>query len=61
MDCSRLFEKSGTARVSAVGSRSSAPAIACTMSAQSSTVRASGPTVSSENESGIAPARDTRP
>jgi hypothetical protein len=30
-------------------------------SAASSTVRVSGPTVSSEKESGIAPARETRP
>ena len=31
------------------------------MSVGSSTVRVSGPTVSSEKESGIAPARETRP
>src|ERR1044072_2807463 len=42
-------------------SRSSWPAIALKRSAQSSAVRASGPIVSSECESGIAPWRDTRP
>src|SRR5690349_19803363 len=44
-----------------VGSRGSAPAIAARISAQSSALRASGPTVSSANESGIASARLTRP
>src|SRR2546421_4419413 len=46
---------------SVVGSSGSGPAIAATISAQSSAVRASGPTVSSVNESGIALARLTRP
>src|SRR3954470_18962908 len=45
----------------AVGSSESAPAIRPSSSAQSSTVRASGPTVSSDCDSGIAPARLTRP
>src|SRR3954465_5301303 len=44
-----------------VGSAGSAPAIKPSSSAQSSTVRASGPTVSSDCDSGIAPARLTRP
>jgi len=44
-----------------IGSRASWPAIAWKMSAQSSAVRASGPTVSSECESGMAPCRETRP
>src|SRR2546423_1868777 len=46
---------------SVVGSSGSGPAIAAKISAQSSAVRASGPTVSSVNESGIALARLTRP
>src|SRR5688500_15749078 len=46
---------------SVVGSSGSGPAIASKISAQSSAVRASGPTVSSVNESGIALARLTRP
>src|ERR1044071_1959162 len=46
---------------SVVGSSGSGPAIAAKTSAQSSAVRASGPTVSSVNESGIALARLTRP
>src|ERR1044071_2276857 len=46
---------------SVVGSSGSGPAIAATISAQSSAVRASGPTVSSVNESGIALARLMRP
>src|SRR5437870_4717204 len=46
---------------SVVGSSGSGPAIAAAISAQSSAVRASGPTVSSVNESGIALARLTRP
>src|SRR5438477_8315520 len=46
---------------SVVGSSGSGPAIATRISAQSSAVRASGPTVSSVNESGIALARLTRP
>src|SRR6478736_397806 len=46
---------------SVVGSSGSGPAIASMISAQSSAVRASGPTVSSVNESGIALARLTRP
>src|ERR1700710_2850863 len=45
----------------AVGSLASAPAIRPSSSAQSSTVRASGPTVSSDCDSGIAPARLIRP
>src|ERR1043166_657573 len=46
---------------SVVGSSGSGPAIVARISAQSSAVRASGPTVSSVNESGIALARLTRP
>src|SRR6266550_5801360 len=46
---------------SVVGSSGSGPAIAAAISAQSSTVRASGPTVSRVNESGIALARLRRP
>src|SRR5215212_6984169 len=46
---------------SVVGSSGSGPAMAAAISAQSSAVRASGPTVSSVNESGIAFARLTRP
>src|SRR5436189_852221 len=46
---------------SVVGSSGSGPAIAVRISAQSSAVRAIGPTVSSVNESGIALARLTRP
>src|SRR5882724_1002283 len=45
----------------AVGSLGSAPAIRPSSSAQSSTVRASGPTVSSDCDNGMAPARLTRP
>src|SRR3954452_18510849 len=45
----------------AVGSSGSAPAINPSSSAQSSAVRASGPTVSSDCDSGIAPARLMRP
>jgi hypothetical protein len=44
-----------------VASSGSAPAIRPVSSAQSSTVRASGPTVSSECDNGMAPARLTRP
>src|SRR4051812_50039401 len=46
---------------SVVGSSGSGPAMAAAISAQSSAVRASGPTVSSVNDSGIALARLTRP
>src|SRR5437762_10839675 len=46
---------------SVVGSSGSGPAMAAAISPQSSAVRASGPTVSSVNESGIALARLTRP
>src|SRR3954464_12924415 len=46
---------------SVVGSSGSGPAMAAAIIPQSSAVRASGPTVSSENESGIALARLTRP
>src|SRR6185436_8439093 len=46
---------------SVVGSSGSGPAIAAAISAQSSALRASGPTVSSVNESVIALARLTRP
>src|SRR5947209_13337208 len=46
---------------SVVGSSKSGPAIAAAISAQSSAVRVSGPTVSSVNDSGIALARLTRP
>ena len=42
-------------------SRRSWPAIAASSSAQSAALRASGPIVSSECESGIAPWRDTLP
>src|ERR1700712_2745409 len=45
----------------AVGSLGSAPAIRPSSKAQSSTVRASGPTVSSDCDNGIAPARLMRP
>src|ERR1700722_14289298 len=45
----------------AVGSTGSLPAIKPSNTAQSSTVRASGPTVSSDCDKGIAPARLTRP
>src|SRR6202048_4744556 len=45
----------------AVGSYGSAPAISPSSKAQSSAVRASGPTVSSDCDSGIAPARLMRP
>src|SRR3954452_10240306 len=44
-----------------VGSAGSAPAISPVSNAQSSAVRASGPTVSSDCDSGIAPARLIRP
>ena len=44
-----------------MGSSGSAPAISPSSSAQSSTVCASGPTVSSDCDSGIAPARLMRP
>src|SRR5947199_4932240 len=44
-----------------VGSLASAPAINPSSSAQSSAVRASGPTVSSDCDSGMAPARLIRP
>src|SRR3954451_4294609 len=44
-----------------VGSCGSAPAIRPSSNAQSLTVRASGPTVSSDCDSGIAPARLMRP
>src|SRR5579859_4458428 len=53
--------KSGTGPANAVGSAESAPAIRPSRTAQSSTVRASGPTVSSDWDNGIAPARLTRP
>src|ERR1051325_4899828 len=46
---------------SVVGSSGSGPMVAAAISPQSSAVRASGPTVSSEYESGIALARLTRP
>src|SRR3982074_3460038 len=45
----------------AVGSLGSAPAIRPSSNAQSSALRASGPTVSSDCDSGIAPARLIRP
>src|SRR5213076_3235194 len=48
-------------RWDAVGSSGSAPAISPSSSAQSSAVCASGPTVSSDCDNGIAPARLTRP
>src|SRR6266852_49160 len=51
----------GTGPPAAVGSRGSAPAIRPSSSAQSSAVRASAPTVSSDCDSGIAPARLIRP
>src|SRR6186997_1666356 len=47
--------------VDVVGSSGSGPAMTLRMSAQSCALRASGPTVSSVNESGIALARLTRP
>src|SRR5712664_2705753 len=47
--------------VIAVGSSASAPAIRPSSNAQSSAVRASGPTVSSDCDNGIAPARLMRP
>src|SRR6476659_9398898 len=47
--------------VAVVGSSGSGPAMTLRMSAQSSALRASGPTVSSVNDSGIALARLTRP
>src|SRR3954454_105003 len=47
--------------VAVVGSRGSGPAMIDRMIAQSSAVRASGPTVSSVNESGMQLARLTRP
>src|SRR5947208_11354463 len=46
---------------SVVGSNGSGPIVAAAIIPQSSAVRASGPTVSSVNESGIALARLTRP
>src|SRR6478735_9631316 len=46
---------------SVVGSSGSGPIVAAAINPQSSAVRASGPTVSSVNESGIALARLTRP
>src|ERR1700674_3853427 len=45
----------------AVGSSGSAPAIRPSSNAQSSALRASGPTVSSDCDNGIAPARLIRP
>src|SRR5258705_9057158 len=53
--------KFGTGPVIAVGSSGSAPAIRQSSNAQSSALRASGPTVSSDCDSGIAPARLIRP
>src|SRR5207245_11095800 len=53
--------QSGTGSVDAVGSSGSAPAINPSSSAQSSALCANGPTVSSDCDSGIAPARLTRP
>ncbi len=44
-----------------VGSAGSAPTITSSRIARSTTLRAIGPTVSSVDESGITPARDTRP
>src|SRR5215467_6384269 len=52
---------SPTGAVLAVGSSGSGPAINPSSSAQSSALRASGPTVSSDCDSGIAPAREMRP
>src|SRR3954465_15244011 len=46
---------------SVVGSRGSGPIVAAAISPQSSALRASGPPVSSVNDSGIALARLTRP
>src|SRR3979490_1183268 len=53
--------KSGKGPATAVGSSRSALAIRPNRTAQSSAVRASGPTVSSDCDNGIAPARLTRP
>src|ERR1700675_1299635 len=53
--------KSGKGPATAVGSSPSAPAIRPNRTAQSSALRASGPTVSSDCDNGIAPARLTRP
>ena len=48
-------------RISPFSCAPSSPAIACSRIAQSSALRASGPIVSSEGESGIAPRSGTRP
>src|SRR5437868_14520519 len=61
IDACIAAEKSGTSPPIQVGSSGSAPAIRPSSNAQSSAVRASGPTVSSDCDSGIAPARLTRP
>jgi hypothetical protein len=53
--------KSATGRSALAGSPGSYPAIACSSSAQSSTVHAIGPAWSMLNDSGSTPARLTRP
>ncbi len=56
-----VFAASQAGAPAVVGSSGSGPAIAARISPQSSALRASGPTVSRVNDSGIALARLTRP
>ena len=55
------FVKSGMLASPVAESRESEPAIACSMIAESLTVRVSGPTVSKLGPSGTTPCRLTRP